>query len=174
MNFKKIIKAKEKKMEGRPIEEILKLNLHDPYPFTFQSQMRRSTNRITKVFICIRLRPKSKWPIVAGFEFRQNLRRAKIVARYAVLNGYDPEATTIYFTQFLSDFSKIERNLGIKIGQVRLTRCNVLWNILDKGESPSSGMVSDMKIAEENGVPIENKDFSEIKACVKNYDKTPH
>lgn len=141
--------------------------LHD-----LQMRVRRSENKIPKVFICIRLRPKSQEPEKAATEFEENIRRARIVARYAALNDYEPEATTLYFTQFLNDSSVKERKLGMKIGQERLIRCNKLWTILDKDEAPSSGMISDMKIAKENGVPIEHKNFSEIEAWVKNYDKT--
>src|SRR3989338_8762489 len=80
--------------------------------------IRRSENKIPKVFICIRLRPKSIEPEKAAIEFKENIERARIVARYAVLNGYDPEATTIYFTQFLNDSFVKERNLGMKIGKI--------------------------------------------------------
>lgn len=133
-------------------------------------------NKIPKVFICIRLRPKSQEPKRAKAEFEENLERAKIVARYAVLNGYDPEATTIYFTQFLNDSLAEERELGMKIGQSRLVNCDRLWAVLDfdKDETPSSGMSSDMKIALGNGIPIEYKDFSKINTWVKNYDQTSH
>lgn len=131
-------------------------------------------SKIPKVFICIRLRPKSQEPERAKAEFEENLERAKIVARYAVLNGYDPEATTIYFTQFLNDSLAEERELGMKIGQSRLVNCDRLWAVLDfdKDETPSFGMSSDMKIALGNGIPIEYKDFSKINTWVKNYDQT--
>ena len=131
-------------------------------------------NKIPKVFICIRLRPKSNDPCKATAEYVENLKRARVAARYAVLNGYDPEATTIYFTQFLDDSMAKERELGMKIGQVRLINCDRLWTILDldKDEAPSSGMVSDMKVAIENSIPIEYKDLSKIKTWVENYNKT--
>ena len=144
----------------------LKDFLHD-----LKMRMRRSENKIPKVFICIRLRPKSQEPKKAAAEFEENLERARIAARYAVLNGYDPEATTIYFTQFLNDSLAKERKVGMEIGRVRLINCNKLWAILDEGETPSSGMISDMKMAEENGIPIEYKNFSEIKTWVENHDK---
>ena len=107
-------------------------------------------------------------------EFEENLKRARIAARYAVLNGYDPEATTIYFTQFLDDSLAKERKLGMKIGKTRLYMCNEVWMITDKNEIPSSGMASDMQFATENDIRIEYKDFSEIEVWVKNYDKTSH
>ncbi|MDO8574741.1 MAG: hypothetical protein Q7R61_00445 [bacterium] len=131
-------------------------------------------SKIPKVFICIRLRPKNKNPEKAVVELLENLERAKIAARYAVLNGYDPEATTIYFTQFLNDSLAKERELGMKIGQERLINCDRLWAVLDldESETPSSGMASDMSIAINNGIPIKYKNFSEIRSWVENYDKS--
>jgi len=138
------------------------------------SKTRHWANIIPKVFICIRLRPKSEDPIRAKREFENNLERAKIAARYAALNGYDPEATTIYFTQFLNDFNEVERDLGRKIVQSRLYACNEIWMITDKGEVPSSGMISDLTFAVENDIQMIGKDFAEIKKWVENYDKASH
>ena len=131
-------------------------------------------NKTPKVFICIRLRPKINDKSKAIAEFMENIKRARIAARYAVLNGYDPEATTIYFTQFLDDSMIKERELGMKIGQSRLISCDKLRVVLDldEGEMPSSEMSSDMATALENGIPIEYKDLSKIKTWVENYNKT--
>ena|GEM_PF-5106063 len=158
-------------IKGRSAEEILKINLSNPLGLL--SGMRHLSNRITKVFICIRLKPKKQDPEEAEKELEDNIIRAMITARYAVLNGYDPEIMFHLSYWFLSDVSQTEWDLERKICQVRLTNCNLLWSILDEGESPSAEMVSDMEIAEENGVPVEHKDFSEIEAWVKDYDKTP-
>lgn len=139
-----------------------------------KARWKRIENKIPKVFICIRLRPKSQEPERAAAEFKENLERAKIAARYAVLNGFDPEATTIYFTQFLNDSLASERELGMRIGQMRLLNCDRLWAILDlnKCEAISSGMKSDIDIASKNGVLIEYKDFYYMKDWVGNHDKT--
>ncbi len=148
-------------------EPNLKDFLHD-----LKMRVRRSENKIPKTFICIRLRPKSNWQFIAWFQYRKNLSRAKIAARYAVLNGYDPEATTIYFTQFLDDSMAEERELGMKIGQSRLELCNEIWDIRDADEKPSSGMASDLKFAGENNIAVKGFDFDMIKTWVENYDKT--
>lgn len=137
-----------------------------------KERWRKLENKIPKVFICIRLRPKSLNPKKARREFRDNIKRAKIAARYAVLKGYDPEATTIYFTQFLNDAIIEERKLGMRIGQARLNHCNELWVVTDHFESPSSGMNSDIKTAKEKGIIIKFKNFAAIKAWVENYNKT--
>ncbi len=127
-------------------------------------------SKIPKVFICIRLRPKSQEPEKAKREFEDNLNRAKIAARYAVLNGYDPEATTIYFTQFLNDFSAKKRELGMKIGQARLALCNEIWDIRDADEKLSTGMTSDLKFANDNNIIVKRFDFAIIKTWVENYN----
>lgn len=131
-------------------------------------------NKIPKVFICIRLRPKSQEPEKAAVEFEKNLERAKVAARYAILNGYDPEATTIYFTQFLNDSVTLERELGMKIGQSRLAKCDEIWDIRDIDEKHSSGMTSDLKFASDNNIIVKEFDFEAIKTWIKNYDKTSH
>lgn len=131
-------------------------------------------NKIPKVFICIRLRPKSQEPEKAKREFENNLNRAKIAARYAVLNGYDPEATTIYFTQFLDDSLIKERELGMKVGQVRLTLCDEIWDIRDVDEKPSSGMASDLKFASDNNIVVKGFDFAMIKTWIEDYNRTSH
>jgi len=136
--------------------------------------LRRLENPVPKVFICIRLKPKSKNPVKAWFEFRNNLRRVRTAARYAVLHGYDPEATIIYYTQFLDAFSHFERDLGRKLGQFRLYNCSELWDIRDEGEEPSDGMKNDIEFAKVNDIKIKSFNFSEIKDWVKNYDKTSH
>lgn len=119
-----------------------------------------------KVFICIRLRPnKDKPREIQKREMRENLNKAKLVARYAVLNNFDPEATTIYFTQFLDDFSNEQRRLGMEIGHERLLSCQRLWWIENDGEDPlpsTSGKWVDKQFAENNGIPVEVKDYKKI------------
>lgn len=127
-----------------------------------------------RVFICIRLKPdKTKPPETQKAEFEENLRRAKVVARYAALAGFDPEATTIYYTQFLNDFSEEERQIGIQLGRERLLSCQRLWWINNDGpeDAPvSQGKIGDRKAAEEHGIPIEERDYNQIENWIKEYD----
>lgn len=128
-----------------------------------------------KVFICIRLRPNKEKPRhVQEKELQENLRRARLVARYAVLNGFNPEATTIYFTQFLDDFSEEERKLGMEVGRERLLSCQKLWWIENDGSEPlpsSSGKWGDKRFAQKHGIAVEYKDFNEIVRWLKEYDR---
>ena len=163
-----------KKMSDDPELWPMEANLRPRDPIGIKAALRRSENPVLKVFICIRLKPKSKNPVKAWFEFRNNLRRARTAARYAVLHGYDPEATTIYYTQFLDAFSQLEGDWGGKLGQFRLYNCNELWDVRDEGEEPSSEMKNDIEFAKVNDIKIKSLNFSEIKAWIKNYDKTSH
>lgn len=119
-----------------------------------------------RIFICIRLRPnKDKPKEIQEQEFKENLNKARHVAKYAVLNGYHPEATTLYFTQFLNDFDEIERRLGMELGHERLLSCRELWWIENDGDEPlpeTSGKWADKKFAEENNIPVVYKDYKEI------------
>jgi len=58
-----------------------------------------------KIYICSPLRGNAK----------QNIKEAKKYCRYVVNKGSIPIAPHIYFTQFLDDGIKKERNLGIKM-----------------------------------------------------------
>ena len=123
-----------------------------------------------RVFICIRLKPRATEPEEAKKEFAENLRRAKVVARYAVLQGYDPEATTIYYTQFLDDFSKEERQIGVRLGRERIAACQRMW-IIDREDGMSEGMLGDGAKAQELGLLVEDKRFADIQRQLDAYDE---
>lgn len=122
-----------------------------------------------RVFICIRLKPRSTDPEEAKREFAENLRRAKVVARFAALKGYDPEATTIYYTQFLNDFSEEERNICVRLGRERITSCQRMW-VIDRHEGMSKGMSGDELKAKELGIPIDDWRFDIVEARLLEYD----
>lgn len=106
-----------------------------------------------RVFIAIPLKPLAQDPKEAKKEFLENMERAKIVARYAALNGYNPVATTIYYTQFLDDFSKEERSLGQKLGRELLELCDWIWVIARPDHQIiSEGMRTDIEHAEKFGL----------------------
>lgn len=123
-----------------------------------------------RVFICLRLKPRATEPEEAKKEFAENLRRAKVIARYAVLRGYDPEATTIYYTQLLNDFSKVERKIGVNLGRERIAACQRMW-VIDREDGMSEGMQGDEAKAKELGLVIEDKSFKEIVSWLDEYDR---
>ena len=124
-----------------------------------------------RIFICIRLKPRTTEQEKAKKEFTENLERARAVARYAVLQGYDPEATTIYYTQLLNDFSMVERQIGVNLGRERIAACQRMW-VIDRTEGMSEGMLGDEARAKELGITIEDKSFKEITSWLAEYDRT--
>ncbi|OGF63488.1 hypothetical protein A2926_01775 [Candidatus Giovannonibacteria bacterium RIFCSPLOWO2_01_FULL_44_40] len=98
---------------------------------------------MTKVFIASRIGAKTKK------QFEKNLNRMKAFARFALLQGYEPEATGIYYCQFMNDFDQKEREWGIERGQERLKECKEIW-VLEDGMAFSEGVTRDRKIAREN------------------------
>lgn len=106
-----------------------------------------------RVFIAIPLKPIAQDPKKAKKEFLENIERARVIARYAALNGYNPVATTIYYTQFLDDFSKEERVLGQKLGRELLEICDWIWIIARPDHQMiSEGMRDDIEYAEKLGI----------------------
>jgi len=98
-----------------------------------------------KVFIASRIGAKTKK------QFEKNLNRMRAFARFAFLQGYDPEATGIYYCQFMNDFDPKEREYGIQKGQERLKDCKEIW-VLDDGITFSVGVTRDRQIANENDI----------------------
>jgi hypothetical protein len=70
-----------------------------------------------KIYICSPLRGNTK----------QNIKDAKKYCRYVIKRGFMPIAPHIYFTQFLADDIKKERNLGLKMGMELMELCDELW-----------------------------------------------
>lgn len=87
-----------------------------------------------KVFICSRLRGN----------LDKNINRAKSFSRLAVMKGFIPFTPHIYFTLFLDDNIKSEREIGINAGLEWIKLCHELW-ILDK--NISAGMKKEIEFA---------------------------
>ncbi len=98
------------------------------------------------VFICS---PYANNPI-------NNERRAVRYCKFAIDKGCIPIAPHIYFTRFLDDRYPAERELGMFMGQVLLSKCLEVWVF---GEKITRGMEREIAKAEERGLPI--KYFSE-------------
>lgn len=100
---------------------------------------------MSKVFIASRVGAKTKK------QFEKNLNRMRAFARFALLQGYEPEATGIYYCQFMDDFNPKEREWGIKRGHARLKECKEIW-VLEDGLAFSEGVTRDRAIAKENDI----------------------
>lgn len=106
-----------------------------------------------RVFICMPLKPMAQGHEEAKKEFLENIERAKIVARWAVLHGYNPIATTAYYTQFLDDFSKDERLLDQKLRRELLETCQWIWIIPRPDQQTiSEEMRADIEHADKYGL----------------------
>jgi hypothetical protein len=71
----------------------------------------------------------------------RNVEFCKNICRYAVLNGFNPYAMHLFFTQFLDDSKEHERDLGIKCGLAWTDHSDEIWFCLRPGDEPSSGMM---------------------------------
>jgi len=75
-----------------------------------------------KVFICSPLKGNHK----------ENIKKAKEYSRFAVKKGYIPITPHIYFTQFLNDKIKREREMALKMNLELLDLCDELWIFGDR------------------------------------------
>lgn len=69
-----------------------------------------------KIFVCSPYRPTSQDEKCRKDELEANIRRAKMACRILSTLGFLPLAPHLYFTQFLKDEEKQERNTGIQLG----------------------------------------------------------
>ena len=81
-------------------------------------------------------------------DVEQNQEKARTYCRYAVDSGFIPIAPHIYFTQFMNDNSKKERDLALFMDIVLLSKCAELWVF---GERITGGMSIEIEKAKRKG-----------------------
>jgi|SRR5574344_1017427 hypothetical protein len=86
-------------------------------------------------------------------EVSHNIKRAEYFCRIVSKNGKIPIASHVYFTRFLNDKVKEERELGMVFGRELLRKCSMVEVFVVDGYV-SSGMKSEIKEAEENKIPV--------------------
>lgn len=106
---------------------------------------------LKKVFICSPFSPQGETKDEMAEDMNRNIHLAQIACRYAAINGFIPYAPHLYFTQFLDDGKKNEREYGQAMGFTWLAFCDELWVI---GRRNSSGMEKEIRQAMEWGMPI--------------------
>ena len=78
-------------------------------------------------------------------------RRALRYCRFAVCRGCIPIAPHLYFTRFLDETNPQDRELGLFMGRVLLTKCVELWVF---GSRVTAGMEREIAKAEERSMLI--------------------
>ena len=81
----------------------------------------------------------------------KNQENARAYCHFAVDAGCIPIAPHIYFTQFMNDNDRKERDLALFMDIVLLSKCAELWVF---GEKITSGMSIEIEKAKRKGQPI--------------------
>lgn len=101
-------------------------------------------------------KPKGFRPIVficspyAG-DVKANAANARSYCRFAVKMGYIPMAPHLLFPQFLHDKKLAERNLGMYMGLVMMSKCHEVWVF---GDTITKGMSMEIAKAKYKGKKI--------------------
>ena len=101
----------------------------------------RSPNYRPMVYICS--------PYRGSVE--KNTENARSYCRMAAERGYIPIAPHLLFPQFLNNALHEERELGMFMGFVLLSKCKELWAF---GDYDSDGMTQEIRKAEARGIPV--------------------
>ena len=75
----------------------------------------------------------------------ENMARARVYSRFAMLKGYIPVAPHIYFPQFC--FESDERESVMKMNMVFLGKCHEVWVF---GDNITAGMKAEIEMASKN------------------------
>ena len=81
----------------------------------------------------------------------RNVERARRYCRFAVSKNCIPIAPHVYFPQFMDDDDQEQRDLGLFMGMVLMSRCKELWVF---GSTVSHGMAVEIEKAQQRGIPI--------------------
>jgi len=95
-------------------------------------------------------------------DVKENKKKARTYSRYAVKKGYLPITPHLLFPQFLDDSDPDEREVGLFMGTVLITKCVEFWVF---GETRSEGMKREIKKAKLRGIKIRyfTSDLQEVK-----------
>lgn len=81
-------------------------------------------------------------------DVERNQEKARTYCRFAVDSGCIPIAPHIYFTQFMNDASRKERDLALFMDIVLLSKCAELWVF---GDTVTNGMSIEIEKAKRKG-----------------------
>lgn len=106
-----------------------------------------------KIFVCSPYRPLAETEESRKVERESNLHRAKTACRILTTLGFMPLAPHLYFTTFLEDGVKRERENGIRLGLQWLEEADEVWVF---GDTISEGMAVEIARAKELAKPVRN------------------
>ena len=106
-----------------------------------------------KIFVCSPYRPLSETEESRKAELESNIHRAKTACRILTTLGFMPLAPHLYFTAFLKDEEKLERENGIRLGLRWLEEADEVWVF---GDTISEGMEVEIARAKELDKPVRN------------------
>ena len=106
-----------------------------------------------KIFVCSPYRPLAETEESRKVELESNLHRAKTACRILTTLGFMPLAPHLYFTTFLEDEVKRERENGIRLGLQWLEEADEVWVF---GDTISEGMAVEIARAKELAKPVRN------------------
>ncbi|MBK8233029.1 MAG: hypothetical protein IPK72_21200 [Candidatus Eisenbacteria bacterium] len=80
-------------------------------------------------------------------EARANVRRARALCKYALLEGFTPYAPHLLLTQFLADEDQVQRELGINAGSDVMRHCEAFF-VCEEDLKTSAGARAELDLAE--------------------------
>jgi len=83
-----------------------------------------------------------------------NVRRARTICREVLRADMIPIAPHLYFTQFLNDDVKEEREVGCEAGLDMLELCDAVWVFRTAGLECTEGMQAEIRHAKKSGIPV--------------------
>ena len=87
-------------------------------------------------------------------DVKANVLNARRYCRFAVQKDCIPIASHLFFPQFMDDNDAKQRDLGLYMATVLLTKCSEVWVF---GRRISSGMAAEIYKAETRGMPIPSR-----------------
>jgi len=80
-----------------------------------------------------------------------NMKKAKSYGRFAISEGVVPVIPHLMYPQFLVEDNPKERQLGIEMGLILLTKCREVWVF---GNQISKGMTLEVDKAKKYSIPV--------------------
>lgn len=84
----------------------------------------------------------------------KNIKKACKYCNWVMHKGHIPYAPHLFFTRFLDDLKKDDRDAGLQAGLEMLKRCDEVWLFADDPSNLSRGMLLEKELAEKCAIPV--------------------